>query len=193
MKDKFCPNCGNKLAADTKFCEHCGHKVDEDVKQVSENAIDKLKTQSKNGVEKVAKVASEKTGRNIKPSYVIGLIVVLVVLIGGFFVLRPKPLEGPYTAKVSNFGEVEYVTINFEGNNKIKLHAATGVEKNGKFKEEAKSNAEGTYKVDGDKLKIHDSYLVNGKRVKEDIKGTISKDKDSFKISKLTFKKGERP
>ncbi|MFC6180980.1 hypothetical protein [Lactiplantibacillus daowaiensis] len=76
----------------------------------------------------------------IKPVWIISIIGVLIVLIVGGLLLRPKKLNGSYSAEISILFTKSKDTLKFTKDNKVAEYA-----------DGEKTNT-GHYKIDGDKL-----------------------------------------
>lgn len=101
---KHCPNCGAEVTADTKFCQNCGTKLtadqpDRQAMEPNENSIPaKPGTDKTAGLNQLANTISQKTGKTIKPGWLVGIIVAAVVIVGGgLFLLLPRGISGTYT------------------------------------------------------------------------------------------------
>ncbi len=170
---KFCTNCGAPLKPGQGFCAKCGHKVAE-VAQPSSNAsqpaatstksnnepgtVQKLKDAAISSTNNLADAASKKTGKQVKPSWIVGGIGAIIVLAVVIFMLIPKGLNGSYSHTTTFLGTSTTDTWVFKG--KDVTEKGTG--------------NKGTYKVSGDNLEID----LNGQKMT----ATLSDDKKSFTI-----------
>ncbi|WP_054750658.1 hypothetical protein [Lacticaseibacillus thailandensis] len=102
--------------------------------------------------------------KRIKPSWLIGIAVVAVVVIVGVVMVMPKHLSGSYSAKVQILWSTSTDTLEFKGN---KVH-------------EKGTHNNGTYKIKGNKL---DMTLDGDHKT-----ATLSKDKKSFDLTAFGMK-----
>lgn len=98
---KFCANCGAPITADLKFCPNCGAALTATPASpttTEKSVMAKVTQSTTQQADKLAKMATKKTGKSIKPQWIMGAvgagIVVIAVII---FLLIPKGLHGTYT------------------------------------------------------------------------------------------------
>lgn len=85
----YCKNCGKELRENAKFCTSCGKKVVNEVnttEEVIENNVESKVT--KEDVIKTIKEAKTITEKNKKSKLPIILIMLLILVIGGYFVYK---------------------------------------------------------------------------------------------------------
>ena len=168
---KFCTNCGAPLNPDQGFCAKCGQKVagaapsvaaTSSKRPVTTNSgpstVQKFKDAAINKTNNLADVASKKTGKQIKPAWLVGGIGAIIVLAIVIFMLIPKGLNGSYSHETTLLGTTTTDTWTFKGKD---------------VTEEGTGN-KGTYKVSGNNLEID----LNGQKMT----ATLSDDKNSFTI-----------
>ncbi len=113
-------------------------------------------------------------GTKLKPAWIIGIVGLIVVVIVGVLLLRPKKLTGSYSTTVTVLVATSKDTLKFTRDNKV-------VE----YSDGEKTNT-GTYKIDGDQLTF--------KLGKTDLSAKLAKDHQTFKIESASgmagFSKG---
>lgn len=170
---KYCAHCGKPVSEEQDVCTNCGAQLSNRIdiskgKDTIKNLSDKAIKETGN----LAELASKKTGKQIKPVYLISALGALIaVIVVAVFLMTPKHLDGTYTTKVNIlFAEVEDSYI-FDGD---------------KF----------TEKVDGDKRTTGTYEIKDGKVTLkplngESITGELSKDKKTITIDNYKYKKVE--
>lgn len=170
---KYCAHCGKPVSEEQDVCTNCGAQLSNRIdiskgKDTIKNLSDKAIKETGN----LAELASKKTGKQIKPVYLISALGALIaVIVIAVFLMMPKHLDGTYTTKVNIlFAEVEDSYI-FDGD---------------KF----------TEKVDGDKRTTGTYEIKDGKVTLkplngESITGELSKDKKTITIDNYKYKKVE--
>lgn len=170
---KYCSHCGKPVSEEQDVCTNCGAQLSNRIdiskgKDTIKNLSDKAIKETGN----LAELASKKTGKQIKPVYLISALGALIaVIVVAVFLMMPKHLDGTYTTKVNIlFAEVEDSYI-FDGD---------------KF----------TEKVDGDKRTTGTYEIKDGKVTLkplngESITGELSKDKKTITIDNYKYKKVE--
>lgn len=169
---KYCAHCGKPVTPEQDICTNCGEPLTSRLdfskgKEAFKNLGDKALRETGN----LAELASKKTGKKIKPSYLIGgLVAVVAVVIVTIMFMMPKNLNGTYTAKTTFFGVEVKNSYIFTGE---------------KFVNKTE-NAEfsGTYRIEDDEviIKPTDGSSYTGK---------LSKDKKTLTIGGSEYKKDE--
>lgn len=99
----------------------------------------------------------------VKPAWVIGVVIALIVIVVGVIALKPKKLNGNYSAEVTVLFIKSKDTLKFTRDNKVVEY------------QDGKKGATGTYKIDGKNLNFNlDSTAINAK---------LADDHKSFKVT----------
>ena len=170
---KYCAHCGKPVSEEQDVCINCGTQLSNRIdiskgKDTIKNLSDKAIKETGN----LAELASKKTGKQIKPVYLISALGALIaVIVVAVFLMMPKHLDGTYTTKVNVlFAEVE-ASYSFDGD---KFTERVNGEK-------AKS---GTYEIKDDEVilkPLNDKSMI----------GELSKDKKTITIDNYKYKKVE--
>lgn len=156
----FCNQCGAKVTPEQDFCTTCGNKLSNKLDMSKgKETFDKLTKAAVSGTNNLATAASKKTGKKIKPAWLVGAAALVVVVIVAIFMLRPKGISGDYASKTTIFGVTSSDTLVFDG----------------KKVSEKDTDNKGTYEISGDTLKMKfGDYTITAK---------LAKDHQSFTIT----------
>lgn len=169
---KYCAHCGKPVTPEQDVCTNCGEPLTSRLdfskgKEAFKNLGDKALRETGN----LAELASKKTGKKIKPSYLIGgLVAVVTVVIVTIMFMMPKNLNGTYTAKTTFLGIEVTGSYNFEGE---KFTNKVGGEE-----------VHGTYRIKDNELILKPTNGVS-------LKGRVSDDKKTVTVNGVEYKKDE--
>ncbi|MGX7024596.1 zinc ribbon domain-containing protein [Vagococcus hydrophili] len=169
---KHCSHCGETVTEEQDYCVGCGNKLSTKLNfSKGKEAFQKVTQSTIESTTNLANTASEKTGKKIKPSWLIGGLGAVVLVIISIFMLMPKGLSGVYTQKTKFLGVESSTSIKFNGD---------------KYEETKNADNKGTYKIEKNKISF---FSKDGE---ESIDGTITDDRKSFKLWGMTFNKDEK-
>ncbi|USS88056.1 zinc ribbon domain-containing protein [Fructilactobacillus hinvesii] len=165
-----CTNCGQELNPGQKFCPNCGQSVQPQVKKTVKSEPPKSASTVKDEWDRAAKSTWDKIKEKPSLQWIIGLFAFIVIVGVVIFMFKPEQLNGSYSHSTNLIVTNVKEKVMFKGN---------------KFTDN--QGDEGTYKIDGDQLKLDGK--INGKKTKA--VATLSKDRKSFDLSGEKFTKDD--